>query len=413
MRGRMVIFMTELYFLDRSLSVTAGPIDDFVSLVWVERYGACGSFTLVLPMKQALFAAALSSDYLEVRGRRGLGRIEKVSYSGGSGGGTLTVSGRMAESLLADRIIPRGTVVSGTLCAALEAVVSANAGEGAAERAIGLLTVRASEELLDDSGVPLTIEDRVNGRQLDEWLYETLGAFGASYRIEPDYTQGALVFSIVHGCNRTQEQEENSFAVFSASFSSYGTFDFLSDKTDMRNFAYIIGEGEGEDRVSVTLDLREDPDEPLRELYVDARDLRSDDGDSKMSDQAYRNLLLSRGRQRLQQHAAVTRIDGTAAAYTEADDDLAGVSAPAWGDALAPVGAAVSSSMICGVHYALGDLCDIADEDAGLLLSERVTEVSYIYEGSCVRVEPRFGTAYADLRTFIGKYVADHTTQIS
>ena len=405
--------MTELYFLDRSLSVTAGPIDDFISLVWEERYGACGSFTLVLPMNRALFAAALSSDYLEVRGRQGLGRLEKISYSGGSGDGTLTVSGRMAESLLADRIIPRGTVVSGDVCAALEAVVTANAGEGASERAIPHLTVCAAEALLDDNGEPLSVEDRPYGKQLDEWLYETLGAFGASYRIVPDYDTGKLLFSIYRGCDRTQEQEENSFAVFSASFSSSGAFDFLSDSTDMRNFAYIVGEGEGEARVSVTLDLRRDAGEPLRELYVDARDLRSDDGGSKMSDQAYRNLLLSRGLQRLQQHASVTSISGTAAAYTEAVSGNADASVPAWGDALAPVGGAVSSSMICGVHYDLGDLCDIADVASGILLSERVTEVAYIYEGSRVRVEPRFGTAYADLRSFIGRYVADHTANIN
>lgn len=405
--------MTELYFLDRALSVTVGPIDDFISLVWEERYGVCGSFTLVLPMKREIFAAALSSEYLEVRGRHGLGRVEKVSYSGGSGAGTLTVSGRMAESLLADRIIPRGTVVSGTLCAALEAVVTANAGEGAAERAIPHLTVQAAETLLDENGVPYTVEDRPYGKQLDEWLYETLGTFGASYRILPDYDTGNLVFSIYRGCDRTQAQEENSFAVFSASFSSSGTFDFLSDNSDMRNFAYIVGEGEGDARVAVTLDLRHDTEEALRELYIDARDLRSDDGDYKMSAQAYRNLLLSRGRQRLQQHTAVMRIGGTAAAYTEADGDMAYSGAPAWGDALAPIGGTVSSSMICGVHYDLGDLCDIADEESGILLSERVTEIVYIYEGSRVRVEPRFGTAYGDLRSFIGKYVADHTVQSS
>lgn len=405
--------MTELYFLDRALSVTVGPIDDFISLVWEERYGACGSFTLVLPMKRDILAGALSSDYLEVRGRHGLGRVEKISYSGGSGEGTMTVSGRMAESLLADRIIPRGTVVSGTLCAALEAVVTANAGEGAAERAIPHLTVRAADPLLDDSGIPLSVEDRVHGRQLDEWLYETLGAFGASYRIEPDYELGKLVFTIYRGIDRTQTQEENSFAVFSASFSTSGAFEFLSDSTDARNFAYIFGEGEGDARVSVILDLRSDEDEPLRELYVDARDLRSDDGGYQMSAQAYRNLLLSRGRQRLQQHAAVMRISGAAAAYTETDGDMTYNGIPAWGGALAPIGGTVSSSMICGVHYDLGDLCDIADEASGIMISERVTEIVYIYEGSRVRVEPRFGTAYADLRSYIGKYVADHTMHVT
>ena len=349
----------------------------------------------------------LSSSYLEVRGRRGLGRVEKVCYSGGTGDGTVTVSGRLAESLLSDRIIPRGTVVSGALCAALEAVVSDNAGEGAGDRAIPCLTVRASAPLCADDGTPLTVEDRVNGRQLDEWLYETLGACGASYRIEPDFEAGALVFSICRGCDRTQAQSENSFAVFSASFSSCGTFDFLSDRTDHRNFAVIAGEGEGDARVMLTLDLRGDPTEPLRELYVDARDLRSDDGGSQMSAEAYRNLLLFRGRQRLQEHAAILRIGGSAAAYTETDG---GAAVPAWGDMTVPVGGTVSSSMICGVHYELGDLCDIADEGTGIVLSERVTEITYIYEGGHVRAEPRFGEAYPDFRTFIGKYVADRTT---
>ena len=188
--------MTELYFLDRSLAVTAGPLDGFISLVWREQYDACGTFTLVLPMDKALFSAALTADYLEVRGRGGLGRVEKVTFTGGENGGTMTVSGRMAESLLSDRIIPRGTVVSGNLCAALGAVVHANAGAGAGERAIPCLTVRTPQELTDASGRVLTVDDRVNGRALDEGLYEVLAAHEASYRIVPDFAAGVLVFEI-------------------------------------------------------------------------------------------------------------------------------------------------------------------------------------------------------------------------
>ena len=104
---------------------------------------------------------------------------------------------------------------------------------------------------------------------------------------------------------------------------------------------------------------------------------------------------------------AIRRIGGSAAAYTETDG---GAAVPAWGDMTVPVGGTVSSSMICGVHYELGDLCDIADEGTGIVLSERVTEITYIYEGGHVRAEPRFGEAYPDFRTFIGKYVADRTT---
>ena len=393
--------MTELYFLDRDLTVVRGPIDRFVSLAWREAYDTCGSFTLVLPMDRDLFSAVLSADYLEVRGRRGLGRVEKVTYSGGDSGGTVTVSGRMAESLLSDRIIPRRTVVSGVLCRAVEAVVAANAGPDAGSRAIRGLTVRAAEELTDADGSPLTLDDHVTGRSLDEWLYEVLGAVGASYRIVPDFDAGTLVFEIYRGLDRTQNQSENDFAVFSASFSSAGEFRFVSDGTDSRNVAYIAGEGEGDDRVEVTLDLRTTPDEPIRELYIDARDLRSDDGETVLSDAEYRELLLSRGRQRLSSHAHVLTLGGAASSYVEEDSAMGAEMSPAWGESSVPVGGQYTSSMICGVHYALGDLCDIASEALGAVWSERVTAVTYIYEGSHVRVEPQFGTAYPDLRSFI------------
>lgn len=397
--------MTELYFLDRTLGVTAGPIDDFVSLVWREQYSTCGTFTLVLPMQRDLFSAALTAAYLEVRGRTGLGRVEKVTFTGGESGGTMTVSGRMAESLLSDRIIPRGTVVSGNLCAALEAVVHANAGAGAGDRAIPCLTVRTSQELTDAAGQVLSVDDHVNGRVLDEWLYEVLAAHGASYRMVPDFAAGVLVFEIYRGLDRTQTQEDNAYAVFSASFSSAGEFDFLSDRSDARNFAYIAGEGEGDDRVVVTLDLRTSPDEERRELYIDARDLRSDEGEEKLGAAEYRELLLARGRQRLGSHKHILTLGGAAASYTE---DVGGTSAaPAWGAALAPVGGRYASSMICGVHYALGDLCDIASETLGMVWSERVTAVTYIYEGTSVRVEPVFGAAYPDLRSFIRRNASD------
>lgn len=393
--------MTELYFLDRDLAVVRGPIDRFVSLAWREAYDTCGSFTLVLPMDRDLFSAVLSADYLEVRGRRGLGRVEKVTYSGGDSGGTVTVSGRMAESLLSDRIIPRRTVVSGVLCRTVEAVVAANAGPDAGARAIRGLTVRAAEALTDADGSPLTLDDHVTGRALDEWLYEVLGAVGASYRIVPDFDAGTLVFEIYRGLDRTQNQSENDFAVFSASFSSAGEFRFVSDGTDSRNVAYIAGEGEGDDRVEVTLDLRTTPDEPIRELYIDARDLRSDDGETVLSDAEYRELLLSRGRQRLSSHAHVLTLGGAASSYVEEDGAMGAEMSPAWGESSVPVGGQYTSSMICGVHYALGDLCDIASEALGAVWSERVTAVTYIYEGSHVRVEPQFGTAYPDLRSFI------------
>lgn len=409
--------MTELYLLDGDLSLVYGPIDDYISLVWNERYYACGSYTLTLRMTDAVFKALGKAVFLSVSDRKRLGRIEKRVYSGAdgtsggyaydglaaacpnTGGGVLTVSGRMAESLLADRIIARGTRARGELALAVETIVGANACAAAGVRAVAHLTTGEHAVLSDADGNAYTADDAPGGQQLDEWVRKTLSAVGASYRILPDYDTGELVFSVFRGLDRTQAQTENGCAVFSTSFASIGTLDFLADSSDYRNFAYIAGEGEGSQRVIVTLDVRADEGEALRELFVDARDLRSDDGVNTLSEEDYRKLLLTRGKQRLAEHAYVAEVSGTAASYSMKAG--AGLSA----DRLPPVGVSMEPFLRADTDYALGDLCDIRSEALHMSWSERITEICYVYEGTECRVEPRFGTAYPDLKTFIRRMI--------
>ena len=393
--------MTTLMLLSDDLSFLYGPIDNFTSLVWCEKYTECGSFTLMLPMSRELFAVLQSSAYLSVSGRPGLGRVERIRFSadasGTNGVGTLTVSGRMAVSLLSDRMILRGTRAKGELVSCVETVVKENACADAGERALPYLTIGAGEALLDSSGTEYTVDDAPGGQALDEWVRSVLSEVGAAYRILPDYAAGQLVFSVYRGLDRTPSQNVNGCAVFSSSFASVGEMEFVSDKSDYKNFAFIAGEGEGDARIIETLDLRA-AGEPLRELYVDARDLRSDDGETVLDEASYRKLLLARGRQRLSEHNHVLTLEGSAAVYaageTAAEEMLSA-------DTLPPIGAVLGPSMRAGVDYALGDLCGIASDALGAVWEERITEITYTYEGTRCIVAPRFGVSYPDLRTLL------------
>lgn len=373
--------MTEVYFLDASLARCCGPMEELRSLVWSERYDACGTFSMELPLTAS--AAAAEAVFAEVVGQKSLGRVEKLSCDEEKG--TLTVGGRMAESLLGDRIILRGTRAQGTLAAALADVLGQNAvGEDAGERAIPHLTLGTFSGLEDGDGDPLTADLRCGGEALDEWLREVLADVGASYRICLNAAGDALVLEVYRGLDRTQAQEENSFAVFSTSFASLGNITYTADASEYKNFAFVAGEGEGEDRVEVTVDLRADPDEPLRELFVDARDLRStgEDGETVMTAAAYRRLLEARGRERLAEHGQVRRVEGMTA--------------------VVPTGEGTGEAFGCmraGVDFALGDLCDVVCERLGMVLSERVTELTTVIEGAGSVSYARFGSTYPDLRT--------------
>ena len=156
--------------------------------------------------------------------------------------------------------------------------------------------------------------------------------------------------------------------------------------------------------------MRTDEEEPLRELFVDARDLRSDDGVNTLSEEEYRKLLLTRGKQRLAEHAYMASVSGTAASYSMREGKRHVLSFWAKGmgegavrsaDRLPDVGEATEPFLRADADYALGDLCDISSEALHISWSERITEICYVYEGTECRVEPRFGTAYPDLKTFI------------
>lgn len=81
------------------------------------------------------------------------------------------------------------------------------------------------------------------------------------------------------------------------------------------NYAYVLGEGEGSERVQVTVDQRAGAE--LRELYVDARDLQRDD----LTLEQYQDVLRARGAEKL---AEARRLD-----YVEADDMTEIAPAPA------------------------------------------------------------------------------------
>ena len=419
--------MTTLMLLARDLSMLYGPMDHFQSLVWCEKYTGCGNFTLILPMTDAVFDALGRAEYVAVSDRPGLGRIEKIRYTQNAGGGEvygaspsvsrqkrgiLTVSGRMAESILSDRVIARGTHAAGSLVSCVQRVVEANAGAQAGERALPYFHVASSAELTDEDGTAYAIDDFPGGQSLDVWVRKTLAEAGAAYRILPDYDTGTLVFSVYRGLNRTQGQNVNNFAVFSTSFSSIGALDYISDKSEYKNFAYIAGEGEGNDRVVVTLDLRQNPDDERRELFIDARDLSSNNGDTTLGAGAYRNLLLKRGRQRLLDHEHVFSLDGTAADYSAVTPDCGQTDSSENGspyplNQLPPIGTVFPASMQADVDYMLGDLCDITSEALHMTWSERITEITYTYEGTRRLVDARFGCAYPDLKEYVRRTADD------
>lgn len=337
----------DLYFLDERFSLIDGPIDEFTSVVWSEKYNEVGSFTLHFPrslVSRVTGAAYVRCSPAENGGRVFCGRIEYLTTSDDGG---CEMGGHLLECLLRDRLMyGKGSYSGSVTTAALEAV-----SDNLRNDSVTSLTIASDNALITDS-----VTVGYSWENLSDWLYDLLTPYGASYRIELDAETMKPVFKIVKGEDLTSDTVVDAQpAIFSASFGNVVAIEMEKRSEGMKNVVYV----EGSDGTVVT--LNKSGGGHSREVYKKASDIDPDDFSST-------------------------------AAYTSA----LGVRAA---EVLAKLGESVYVSAECdtealpryGTDYHLGDICDIVDDELCLSFGMRLTSVDTVIEGGVKMIYPSFG----------------------
>ena len=128
-----------------------------------------------------------------------------------------------------------------------------------------------------------------------------------------------------------------------------------------KNFAYVLGDDDDGKRRMVTVDMRE-ANEPLIEMYVDARDLQrtykdSNGNEQTYSDSEYNELLRIRGEEKLLE----TREVAFVFSFTLNPED---------------------KLIILGRDYDLGDIVPVISIKYGLQVYARITGIDFVEEGN-------------------------------
>ena len=364
----------QVYILDKDFQ-TIGAIRVFNSLIWTRRYYETGVFEFHTSVDY--FPLLNSGNYICRNDRTELGVIREVNYAQtDKGERSAYCKGYFAEKLLDDRVIQPGVNITGTpeeIAFALVDGFAINPSDPG--RKISRLSLGARKGL----GTSVTLQ--TTGDKLGEKLYETEQTQEISHRILYDYEENTLTFENWKGLDRTEEQEDNSPAIFSNSFYNIKSAIYDRDESSYANFAYVAGEGEGAARVVVEGDIRTDPDEERREIYVDARDLQSeyeDESGNKHTYTAaqYRELLRQRGLEKLAEYQKIETVNS--------DIDA-------------------GANLVYLEDFDLGDLCTYQNTDVGIETDKRITEVQEVYEGAKVTLNITFGTDEATTITKIIK----------
>jgi hypothetical protein len=335
---------------------TVGIIDYATSVIWIKRFNDAGAFELYIRADADLLKLFSENEIYIARPDSDAVMIaENVNLdTDDENGDYLTITGRSAESLLGRRIIPsQSTFQNQTAENVVRSLITANVIDPSdARRKIDCIKLGASK------GYTTRIDKQVTGKNLLETISDVCKE--QKYGFEFTFANNEFTFNLYTGVDRSYNQSENTFVVFSPAFENLGNTQYSKDKTTLYNSVYVAGEGEGTARVIINAQQLPTAKTglELRELWTDARNTSSNGGDIPIGE--YSLLLYNQGLEDIAIATETTKFNGEI----------------------------LNSDMyVYGVDYNLGDTVQIENE-YGITGTAVVTEITEVEDANGYKIYP-------------------------
>ena len=271
-----------------------------------------GKFTInVMFDKENLYLMDKTKNYYVLLDDDVFGIIESVKRESDSETSKVfTIKGSLALKLLEYRVIEGQVTFKGKSYKYIEELVKQNLiMSDDSNRNIALAVEFEDEERLKQ--ICSTVDKQVTGGSLWDEISEIVEADKLRIILKPnivvidtEHPQNIDGWTLIIGAgeDRTRHRANNavSTVMFSQSLSNIANTDYIVDRSKLRNTVYIAGEGEGTDRKWYNIDVNSDITFGERkgwnrkELWVDARDIQSEQDNKKLTDAEYEELMKQR-----------------------------------------------------------------------------------------------------------------------
>lgn len=349
----------ELQILDQELD-TIDVIDEFDSLIWTERYNKCGDFELYAPVSAKLLGIATAGNYARYSGSKDLMIIENHELRTDHDSGIkMLVAGSSLASILKRRLIYGTEILLGDLDTNIHRLFDNNViSPEDPNRRIERFRYIASQD-------PVVKAADIASQHTYDNLYEVIekrcNETDIGFKVE--VTDDDLFnFSLYAGVDRSYDQDENAFVVFSPGFDNLLNSEYRFDMRSYANTAVVGGEGEGSERIFIH--LGDDRSMDRYELFVDARDISSKPGNETLTPEQYRDQLAKRGSEKLIERKTLETFEGEVDATT---------------------------MFKYGTDFGLGDIVQIENE-YNMVGRSRVSEIIFSHTKDKVTTMPKFET---------------------
>lgn len=354
-----------------------GEINDYESLNFKRVWEDVGTFELKIP-NDAQYAITLFEDNFVLIDEKRVGIITNYHIDEND---KRTVKGYQLKGILRNRIIlPPSHTTHDRRYAEAETVMKHYVDRHAvyptdSARLIPNLVLKANQK----RGNYLQVESRL--KNLAEQLKEISLASGLGWDVYLDEHARQFVFDVQAGKNLTRNQQTYPPVVFATSLENVLKREFEKDTSSYKNTAYVGGQGEGEDRRIVETYTEVATGLARKEVFIDARDIsnQTEDKQEKPESEIIK-MLKDRGKQKLENE--FSKIVSFVSYVTE------------------------KPGMEYEKDWTLGDIVTCEDDEIGVQMDARVTDVEEVYQNNKRELKVTFGTTRLDIRKLLQREFA-------
>lgn len=283
--------------------------DTYKSLVWADRYSTYGDFELYFAMDPDLLNYVKHDYYLAIDKSEHWMIIEGIKIQTDiEDGNLLVVTGKSLESILSRRIIWGQQTFTGSLQNAIEKMLKDSIiSPSDSSRNIPNFIFQKTD---DPRITALTIDAQYTGDNLYDVVSGLCEEASIGFKIVLN-DSNQFVFSLYAGDDRSYDQVNNPYVVFSPDFDNIINSNYLNSIADYKNITLVAGEGEGNARKTLTVKSKSfQTGLYRRELFTDARDISSNVNGGTLTTAQYNEKLKTRGNDNLKDHKVSTAFEG-------------------------------------------------------------------------------------------------------
>lgn len=292
-------------------------IDNYISLIWTERYSEAGEFELFSDLNEQILKLSKIGNYISISDSDRLMIIEKYEITTDiEDGDRITVSGRTVDTILDRRIVWGLRTLNDNIEDAIKFLLSDNAiSPSNTNRIIPNFIFKKTDDIRIRD---IKIKTQITGANLYETIKNLCNNEQLGFKVILN-SNNKLEFSLFKGIDRSRKQTINNLVIFSEQFDNLLNSNYIDNVDNYKNAALIGGEGEGIDRIYSEIGTESGLER--RELFVDARDIssqtenqnKSSDGknyNTSMPIAEYKQLLNARGYEKLAETTKTEAFEG-------------------------------------------------------------------------------------------------------